>query len=308
MNFATMKRKVKGFSTKTTLIASGLLLLGSLAQAHPTGNMITMGEHVLWSYIHPINDVNHYACVMIWEKGAEPKVFIQSEHPASGFMLFGKEEEIYIIERKFLQASDEFQVRILKSTIDTEPTVIWDWLRDDFRIGEGGFFMLSDNELVFGKYPEIVILGKGEKPARYFDFNDSIRRIRAVENNHILLLGDKACYLVKQDGSILTEWNELIDPNVMDAPLNRNQLFDVDYYNGNLLLAYWGKRSFDLIQPNGKRQTILQQSEPLVPHWVAIWKKDLLLFSSRFIFDGSSPKPHLTLWTGQNDQHLIWNR
>lgn len=298
---------MKTQNIKTTILGTVLLFLTSFAFAHPTGNMITVGENVLWSYISPINDPNHYACVMIWKKDSQPKVFIQSEYAASDFMLYNKQNEIYIIERKFLQASDEFQIRVLKSTIGSQPKVIWDWFKDDYRIGEGGFFMLSDNQMVFGKYPEIYSLKKGEQPTKYFEFDNPINRIRAVENNQILLLGDNSCYLVQQNGEILKQWNDLIDPTVENAPMNRNQVFDADYSKEDLLLSYWGRRSFDLINASGKRKIILQQSEPYTPHWVAFWNKEKLLFSSKLIFDGSTPKPHLSLLNEQNNQSVIWN-
>lgn len=274
---------------------------------HPTGNMITVGDNILWSYINPIDDLNHYACVMIKKNGFAPKVFIQSEYSASDYMLYNNHNQIYIVERKYSPSTAVFEVRVLKTTIESKPEVIWDWFKDEYRIGEAGFFMLSDNHMVFGKYPEIYSLKKGEQPTKYFEFDHTIKRIRAVEHNQILLLGDNSCYLVKQNGNILKQWNELIDQKVENAPMNRNQLFDADYSNGELLLSYWGRRSFDLINANGNRQIILQQTEPLTPHWVAFWNKGKLLFSSQLIFDGSTPKPHLILLSEQNKQRVIWS-
>jgi len=298
---------MKRLNIKNSILGTFLLFLTSFAFAHPTGNMVIFGEYVLWSYIKPINDPDHYACVMIWIKGSQPKVYIQSEYAASDFMIYNNQNEIYLIERKFSQTSDEFQVRVLKSTIGEKPRVIWDWFKDDYRIGEGGFFMLSDNQMVFGKYPEIYRLKKGEQPTMYFEFDNPIKRIRAVEHNQILLLGDNSCYLVQQNGTILKQWKELIDRNVENAPMNRNQLFDADYADGELLLSYWGRRSFDLIDAKGNCQIILQQTEPLTPHWVAFWNKEKLLFSSQLIFDGSTPKPHLSLLSEQNNQRVIWD-
>ena len=269
--------------------------------------MITLGEHVLWSYINPINDPTHYACVMIWKKGTQPKVLLQSAFPASDFMLSTKNDEIYIIERKFLETSDEFHVRILKTSIGKEPTVIWDWFKDEYRIGEGGFFMKSDTHLVFGKYPNVYSLEKGAQPTKYFQFTHPINRIRMVENSQILLIGDNSCYLVKHDGSIIRQWDKLIDENVKNAPLNRNQLFDADYANKELLISYWGKRSFELIELNGKRHVILQETSPVTPHWVAFWNQGKLLFSSKLRFDGSTPKPLLTLIDHHNNQTKVWS-
>lgn len=292
---------------KSFLLTLLTLTSAPFANAHPTGNMITVGDNVLWSYINPINDPNHHACIMVWNKNSDPKVYIQSEYPASDFMLYNKQDEIYIIERRHLQSTQEFELRLMKTTIGKKPKIIWNWFKDDWRIGEGGFFMLSDNQMVFGKYPGIYSLRKDEEPQKYFDFDQPVKRIRAVENNQILLLGDNACYLTKKDGSIVKQWNHLIDEKIKDAPLNRNQIFDADYKNGNLLFAYWGKRTFERINKNGKRQTLLQQSKPFTPHWVAYWNNEKLLFSSKLVFDGSTPKPHLVLLNDKNQSQVVWN-
>ncbi|WP_340063620.1 hypothetical protein [Ascidiimonas aurantiaca] len=298
---------MKTLGIKSIILTTIVFLLTSVVFAHPTGNLITAGENVLWSYVNPLDDPNHYACVMIWKKGSEPKVLIRSAYAASDYMLWNNQNEIYIIERKYLQKTDHFEVRLLKTDLENKPEVIWDWFKDDHRMGEGGFFMLSDNQIVFGKYPEIVTLTKGEKPKRYFKFNQPIKRIRAVQNNQILLLSNNSCYLTQQDGTVLKQWNKLIDPGVKNAPLNRNQIFDADYSNGELLFSYWGNRSFDLIDVNGKRKTILKQTEPLTPHWVAFLNYKKLLFSSKLIFDGSMPKPHLVLLNEQNLKKVLWN-
>ncbi len=293
---------------KVIIILSSILLnFYSIVYAHPTGNMITVGDHVLWSYINPIDDPEHHACIMIWEKDSEPKVFLQSEYPASDYMLYNNQNDIYIIERRHQETTQSFEVRLLKVTIDQEAEVIWDWFKDEWRIGEGGFIMLSDNQMVFGKYPEIYSLRKHGKPQKHFDFDQPIKRIRAVENNQILLLGDNACYLTRQDGSIVKQWDQLIDEKIEAASLNRNQIFDVDYKKGNLLIAYCGKRSFEWIDKNGQRQTLLQQSEPLTPHWVALWNNEKLLFSSELVFDGSTPKPHLILMDTTETSKMIWD-
>jgi hypothetical protein len=298
---------MKYLNIKHVIASNILLFLISFAHAHPTGNMICVGEHVLWSYINPISDLNHYACVMIWKKGSQAKVHMQSEHPASDFMLYTDKSKIYIIERRFIQATDEFQIRILKSTPELKPKVIWNWFKDEYRIGEAGFIMPSDNQIIFGRYPNVFSMGKGEKPMKYFDFNYPIKKIRGLDNNRILLLSENACYLVEQNGKIVEKWDNLIDEKTKNAPMAMNIIFDADYQNGELLLAYWGKRSFDLIDKNKKRRIILQQSDPFTPHWVAFQNKERLLFSSKLIFDGSTPKPHLTLLNDSNNKIVIWN-
>jgi len=207
---------------KNAAIVAVIFFLYTSVLAHPTGNIITFGEHVLWSYINPIDNPNHYACVMIWERGSEPKVLIQSEFAASDYMLYNNLNDIYIIERKYLQSSDSFEIRVLKLKVGEKPNVIWDWFKDEYRIGESGFFMLSDYQMVFGKNPQIFSFTKGEKPQKYFEFSHPIKKIRRVEHNQIILLSENSCYLVEQNGTILKQWNNLIESNVENAPLNLN--------------------------------------------------------------------------------------
>ncbi|MFN0290805.1 hypothetical protein [Pedobacter helvus] len=95
-----------------------MLTLAPFAYAHPTGNLITVGDNVLWSYINPINDPDHHACIMSWDKKSAPKVFIQSEFSASDYMLYNNQNEIYIIERRHLQATQKFEIRLMKSMIE----------------------------------------------------------------------------------------------------------------------------------------------------------------------------------------------
>jgi hypothetical protein len=288
------------------LIILLVIILNSNVFAHPTGNMIVVGEHVLWSYVNPVDDPNHHACIMIWSNGSEPKPFITSRFEASDYMLYNQDDEIYIIERRFVQSSQKFELRILKTKLGDKPETIWPWFEDNWRIGEGGFYMKSDDELVFGSYPNLLTIKKGGEPALQFDFKEPIKRVRLVSENTLLLLGDTKAWLTDDQGNIIEQWDGLIADSVQNAPLNRNQIFDIDYHNGELLLAYWGNRSFDLIGSGRERVSIIQQKDPLAPHWVTFRGDNKLLFSSTLTFDGSNPKPHLVLYTSNKDTVNVW--
>ncbi|OMP32339.1 hypothetical protein [Mangrovimonas sp. DI 80] len=287
------------------VLAIALLSYSSI-WGHPTGNMIVVDNQVFWSYIHPIDDALHHACIMVWENGSTPQVFLKSEYPASDFMLYAKGQDIYILERRYLQASDTFEIRLLKTTKNQKPTVLWEWFEDQWHIGEAGFFMLSDTQMVFGKYPSVYKLQKGKQPSVYFEFETPINRIRALPDDTILLLGDTSCFLATQTGSILQEWNNIIEPKITNAPLDRNKVFDVDFQEGQLLMAYWGRRSFEMIDAQGNKHTLYQHIPPFTPHWVAFMGKDQLLFASELTFNGSTPKPNLIKLSSTGRSTKIW--
>ncbi|AKA34198.1 hypothetical protein [Flagellimonas lutaonensis] len=291
---------------RNTFLFLFVLLSKMAIWAHPTGNMITVGEFVLWPYVDPVDDLAHHACVMVWHPDRSPKVLLKSEHAASDFMLYNRGETVYAIERRHIGQTQKFEVRILKFRIGESPNIIWDWFEDRWRIGEGGFMMPSDDEIVFGKYPGIYSLKRQAKPAPYFEFGSPINRIRAVQGNNLLLLGEDDCWLVDSDGNIIKQWNDLLLNEVAQAPLGRNQVFDADYKDGELLLAYWGNRSYVVMADTGGSEELLKQANPLVPHWVAHYGEGKLLFSSKLVFDGSNPKPQLRLYKTKNVVEDVW--
>ncbi|MFH6602500.1 hypothetical protein ACEZ3G_03360 [Maribacter algicola] len=270
-----------------------IVMFAFKVHSHPTGNLIVVNDYVLWSYINPVQDKDHHACIMIWKEGTEPRPLITSKFPASDFMAYAKSRTVYLIERKYIQENDTFEARVLKGSLDGEFEEIWPWFKDEWRIGEGGFAMPSDDEIVFCSYPDILRLKKGKAPKPFLEFGREVKRARFLTDGNILLLADDRCWLTDDQGNVFKEWKNLIDENVDEPPLGRNQIFDVDYSDGKLLVAYWGKRCFYSIDENGNREIVWQLDDPDTPHWVAFRGNERLLFASKLIFDGSMPRPRL---------------
>lgn len=283
-----------------------LTLVYSVLNAHPTGNMIVVGDHVLWPYVCPVEDSGHHACVMRWSEGKEPEILMRSSYTSSDFILYQKNGQIYIMERRYHSSTQNNEIRILKSSLDEKPVEIWPWTELELRIGEGGFIMISDDEMVFVSYPDVYQIKKGGDPKPYFDFSEPVKRLRAQGNRQLLLLGDGKAWLTSQNGEVIEYWNNLLLDDVNNPPLNRNQVFDIDYQNGELLLAYWGNRSFDAIHSNGQRKTIIQFENPITPHWLTYFGDKKILFASALIMDGSNPKPHLLMQNEENKIKKIW--
>lgn len=278
----------------------------TLLLSHPTGNMIVVGENVIWSYVHPIDDPQHHAVIMIWKEGKKPIPWITSMYSSSDFMLYNEGEQIFIIERRYIQESDHHEIRILKTKLGAGIEEIWPWFVDEYRIGEAGFVMTSDTSILFASYPDLLLLRKGEKPIPFFKFKEPIKRLRGVAENQLLLLSDRDCFLTDYSGKELKRWKKLIRKKVRQPPLERNQIFDMDYHNGSLLIAYWGNRSFELFNSRGKRKVLIQEDDPFTPHWVAFKDGNQLLFASNLVFNGSNPRPKLVLMKDNENIQPIW--
>lgn len=294
---------------KKPLLTLGLIFWAvASAMAHPTGNLIVVQNTLYWSYIDPVDDPAHHACVMMCEPGQAAQLLIRSDFAGSDFMLYANsKDEIYIIERKILPDSRTFQIRVLKMCPGEHPKLIWNWMDDPMHIGEGGFMMPDDETILFVHHPSLYQIKKGSQPQLYKEWVAPLKRMRAIENQEMLLLSDGECWRVNSQGKVLQHWDSLLDPKVRDAPLGRNQIFDLDYQNGRLLIAYWGKRSFEVYSEDGASTCLLQQKRPYAPHWVAMDRDDYYLFSSKLIFDGSNPQPALQSVDDEGNLIPIWS-
>ncbi|MEJ2006157.1 MAG: hypothetical protein P8X57_14605, partial [Cyclobacteriaceae bacterium] len=179
------------------------------------------------------------------------------------------------------------------------------WFNSQLRIGDGGFFMANHSEIIFGRYPDVYRLKRGGSPEKFFEFSAPVRKIRHINEDRLLLIGEENCWLTDTKGEIIQVWNDVIYDGAKNTPLNRNIIFDADYKNGQLLLANWGNRSFDAISDSKTRQ-LLKLDPPLVPHWVAYFGDSVLLFSSYIDMHGTSPRPFLILQDSQGREKTIW--
>jgi hypothetical protein len=266
-------------------------------QAHPTGNMIVFKDHILWSYVYPLNDPSHHACVMIWDKKSKPREFIVSEYASSDWMLYGSENDLYLLERRYISSEETFEIRILKTDLSEKPVEIWPWMKDTWRIGEGGYWMESDSSMVFCSHPGIYRISRNEQPTVFLDLRTPIIKMHPLRDGKILTISESGCSLITKNGRIIQKWNSLLKDGPEDPPLNRNQIFDADYRNGKLLIAYWGNRSFEMITEKEGRIVIKKLSSPWASHWVTFDDNVMYLFASS-IEAGKNPRPRLLKYDG----------
>ncbi|MCZ4407236.1 hypothetical protein O3Q51_00340 [Cryomorphaceae bacterium 1068] len=287
-----------------------LLLISLLAKtsplvAHPTGNIALYKGDIYWPYVHPIDNKEHHSCVMVHDESGQTRVFFTSDYSASDFMLYADRDLLYLLERRFIRSANKFEFRILRYQEGGEVELWWDWAEDKWHVGEGGFSVESEHSIVFVRYPEIYRMGKNQSVEKHFKTEEEVSRMKRIPSVGFILNTETGCLLVNENGEILSKWEHLIQEEIDDPPLGRNTLFAADYNDGNLIYAYWGKRTFERIDPTGEKSILLSIREPFAPHWIAFCEKGYLLFSSS-ILAGKNPRPQFFLITPGGEKTIIW--
>lgn len=275
--------------------------------SHPTGSIISVTGTVLWSYVSPIGDLQHHGCVMMWNRTDGVKTWLVSEHSSSDWIISPKDNKtVYLIERYYDNSDSKHWIRVLKSKVAGLPQEIWPWMEDTHRIGEGGFKMLSDDEMIFASYPNIYQINKGHEPKVWKDISIPILALRPLNDGNILIHSENKVQTIDNDGNLLNSWDKLIeDTPKEELPFFGNRIFDADFVDSNLWIAYWGKRRFDLITEVKKRIIIHQLKTPWLPHGVAYSQQGVFLLASS-LDPGNEINPRLWLWNDE-ELELIWS-
>lgn len=276
------------------------------SSAHPTGSVLAIGETLVWSYVNPIGDAEHHGCVMIWRDGEAAKVWLTSERTGSDWMMARKSDTaVWLIERFQDPAIDRHRFRVLEAVVGEKPEVVRDWALDEHRVGEGGFTMLSENEILFARYPDVFVMELGSAPRLWKPNLPSVNGLRALEDGRLLLRLEDGAVVVSADGEAEREWRSLRSESLdAEFPFGGNRIFDVALRDDELWLAYWGMRRFDRWTNGSNGETILQLDAPWLPHAVATSSMGTFLLASSFD-PGNEVRPRLWRWR-EGALELIW--
>lgn len=282
------------------------LLIYTSAIAHPTGNLITVNGVAYWSYVCPLNDPAHHGCVMRWDEQNGVTQWLTSEYPSSDWMMYATGQGgIYLIERYYDNAIQKNMVRMFFWNGSGEPEEIRPWFRDENRIGEAGFFVLDDGRVVYARHPSIYVLNDDGTSDVWLDWHEPVAEIRYIDDEHLLIRSGESAWLTTYDGTIINEWNDLIEPLDGEAPFMGNIIFDADYTDGGLYLAYWGKRRFDVIS-DVLRETIVSYQSPWIPHAVAAEGNTVYMLTST-LYPEPNQRINPSLLRMHDDQiELLW--
>lgn len=282
-----------------------LLLISLNLMAHPTGSMLENNTILAWTYVCPIDSSNHKACIMLKKTNGSISPWLVSEFNGSNWTMSSSEDDyVYLVESYHDHAKNLQRTKLIKARLAEEPEVLWDWFDDPYQFGQQGFIRYKNNSFLFVKYPHIYIINEKRQVSIWRKWNKPVSKIKYVSKNKLLVLNDDEVKLISFSGELLKSWNSLSEETSQELPFMGNKIFDVDYKDDELVLAYWGKYRCDKINNDGKRSTLKVFEAPYVPHWVFLNEKGTYCFASS-INPGEAIQPELWL-IDEKDSVLIW--
>lgn len=281
-----------------------IIFIAAEVYSHPSSSMMFFDGSLYWVYISPVDDVNHKAAIMKWNKNDGVSTFIVSEFSASDFSLSKSDDGgFYILESYF--SGEEYRARLLHFTVDAGIRESILWFTSPERTAQHGFFVDESGRIVYCHFPNVYLREADGTLAKWENFDFEIHSLTSESNDQYLLRGESKVELIDKNGNVIFNWYDLLKEDIDDPPFGGNMIYDADYENGKLILAYWGDRSFDLIE-NGKRFSLKRLMHPYIPHAALINGEEYFLLAST-IAPGEYNKINPVLWKySDGNTELLW--
>lgn len=241
-------------------------LLGQTAHSHPLGDMFSHNNTLYWVYVCPIQSQSHQACIMKMDSNGDISQWRKSNNSASDWIL-GRSvnDQFYFIERYYDHSKDHHMAQMMTLAQGKSQT-IRPWYPDQDRIGESGFVILPDQQILFAYRGKLKLSSVERQIQDWPLYQQHLQKFRPLADGSLLLIGKEDIRQIDTQGKLLKRWPDIIQKQFGSAPIMGNRVFDATYHAGNLYIAYWGNRRFEMISPDGQRR-VLKQYDP-DSHWL----------------------------------------
>lgn len=275
-----MKRLPK---LNTLVLLLAFMLAPVLGNSHPWGGLVIDSEgNIYFTFICPLVDNDHYACVWKIDPELELSETLRSNRSPSDIVLTRNPlRSIYAAERTGNNPSYNNSLWRLSSS-DDEVQILDTRDQNVFHIQ--AYAVDSNGTIYFAKEHSIY---KRDNEANVTELNipfpnkERIGLLEFSSNGDLYILSGEDLY--RFDGTNL----ELIAEDLREKdPENipfrgANILFDMAIdENGSIYLAYYGNRSVIKVTPDGAKSTILEAEGPWSPHGVDIFNGELYVLES----------------------------
>lgn len=259
-----------------------LLSFGSLS-AHPWGGLVMDQQgNIYFTFVCPMVDADHYACVWKIDNQQELSEVLESSHSPSDIILSRSSDRmIYAAERN--NAGGGLQARlwslntsgtelIIKPTTDESRFFIQAYAVDE----NGRVFFARKNQLFKrdqdGNVTEVKL-------------NMAFDRIDDLAwggKGQLYILDRGSIKILDKDGTVTQLADGLKEENPENIPFSgANILFDIAVdKNGMVYVAYYGNRRVLQIDPSGEVSVFLHSEGPWSPHGIDVLNGEVYILES----------------------------
>ena len=274
---------MKSGLVKSLFLACTMVLLFSLkAASHPWGGLVIDNQgNIYFTFICPMVDNDHYACVWKINSVEELSEVLQSNRSPSDIILSRSPDRIiYGAERTGQNPDHTNSLWLINETGSTsfiEPS------RNQNNFHIQAYAVSGDKSVFFARGSQIYIRDK-EKKITELKLDRQLERIQLLSfspsGELYILSGDNLYKHVENSLTVIAEGLRQNDPE--NIPFRgANILFDMAIdEEANVYLAYYGNREVIKVLPNGEQHSILKASAPWSPHGIDVLNGEVYVLES----------------------------
>ncbi len=260
----------------------GFFSTNSVLEAHPWGGLVIDSDgNVYFTFICPIVDNHHYACVWKIDQAGNMHHILKSRYSPSDLILSRSPgRSILAAERSGQSPSYRNMLWEIHSDSNSQVNQSKNYSQA-FHIQ--AYAVANDSTLYHAKDGRLFELRKNS-PASDIDLGRSFNRIELVSmdgDGTVYIVADNALYRSSESGYELIA-DSIKDEDPENLPFRgANILFDMCIDDsGYIYLAYYGNRRVLKVSPTGDISTVLVSEGPWSPSGVDIYEDELYVLES----------------------------
>ncbi len=265
---------------KTIILTLVIISFSEMGNAHPWGGLVIDAKgNLYFTFICPLVDDDHYACVMKINSASQLEEVLKSRRSPSDIILERTNNyTIYAAERNGSQPN--YSNTLWKLEEGNFSQLLNTSNQDLFHIQS--YSVDESGRIYFAKGNQIWVKENSDsEPELFFESNERIGLLKRSPTGFLYFMSGDKIYSYK-DGTHSLVAKNLKKSDPEDLPFQgANIFFDmVIDKNENIYLAYYGNREVLKLSPSGEVTSILKSEAPWSPHGIDIYDGDLFVLES----------------------------
>lgn len=270
------------YSFKVLLVLLIAITFPEKAVSHPWGGLVIDSEgNLYFTFICPLVDDDHYACVWKIDSNQELSEVLKSHRSPSDIVLSRSPERvIFAAERTGFNPNFNNTLWLIEGS-ETSLRIAPNSNQEAFFIQ--AYTISADGSIFFAKENSIYKRDSTNTVTK-IELGKDIGRIGLIEiapDGSLYIMTTSDLYIKKEDELTLLA-SGLRDESPDNLPFRgANIFFDMAVDgSGNVYLAYYGNREVLKISSSGEVQTLVESRAPWSPHGVDVFNGEIFVLES----------------------------